>query len=229
MKYCARVPAPPHASPTAHRAPSSPRRFRIALASALLLGAALTAILLAAIPPVARPTLPLDADLRGEAFEQALAAALTKIRPPGEEWAIAVDPADINAWLATRLPKWIEHDPSLSALASATTLRIASIDDTLILEDSVRASGAPVLSLPIAPSIEAGRLTLAIGTARVGRLPVPGSGSALASYLREHLDKLASGPAEIRLSDGRRVALRSLACEPGELRLLFATLPAASP
>ena len=70
---------------------------------------------------------------------------------------------------------------------------------------------------------------VAIGTARIGRLPVPGSGSALAAYLSASLDELSSGAAEIRLSDRRRVALRAVSCQPGELRLLFATLPAASP
>ena len=199
------------------------------MALALLLGAAIAAVLLAAMPPVARPILPDDAEARGEAFEQALAAALTKVRPAGEEWAIAIDPADMNAWLATRLPKWIEHDPALANLSRATTLCLAAIDGALILEDSARPSGAPIVSLPLTPIVEGDRFRLAIGTARIGRLPVPGSGSALAAFLRASLDELASGPAEIRLSDRRRVALRAVSCQPGELRLLFATLPAASP
>ena len=199
------------------------------MALALLLGAAIAAFVLAAMPPVARPILPDDAEARGEAFEQALAAALTKVRPAGEEWAIAIDPADINAWLATRLPKWIAHDPGLADLARATTLRLAAIDGALILEDSNRAAGAPVISLPLTPSVDGDRFALMIGTARIGRLPVPGSGTALAAYLRASLDELASGPAEFRLSDGRRVLLRAVSCAPRELRLLFATLPAASP
>ena len=79
-----------------------PRPRLLWLVLALLFGAALASFMLAAMPPVARPTLPVDASARGEAFEQALAATLTKVRPAGEEWAIAIDPADINAWL--RLP-----------------------------------------------------------------------------------------------------------------------------
>ena len=63
---------------------------------------------------------------------------------------------------------------------------------------------------------------------RIGRLPVPGAATALAALLRDSLDGLAAGPAHIRLGDGRRVELRDIACEPGELRLLFATLPAAA-
>lgn len=192
-------------------------------------GALAAAFLLAALPPAARPSLPADPVARGEAFEQALAAAMTSIRNPGEEWAISIDPSDINAWLATRLPRWIEHDAALADFAPAQSVRIASLDGTLILEDSARASGDPVVSLPVAPALSESRLTLSIGTARVGRLPVPGLASALASLLRESLDDLAAGPARIRLADGRLVELRAISCEPGRIALLFATLPAASP
>ena len=122
-----------------------------------------------------------------------------------------------------------EHDPALANLARATTLRVAAIDGAIILEDSARPSGSPIVSLPLMPVVDGDRFRLAIGTARIGRLPVPGSGSALAAYLRTSRDELSSGAAEIRLSDRRRVALRAVSCQPGELRLLFATLPAASP
>jgi len=195
----------------------------------LLLGVALACGVLAALPPVARASLPDDPEARGEAFEQALAAELTRVRPAGEEWAVAIDPADINAWLATRLPKWIEHDPGLEPLSAARTVRIAAIDGRLILEDASRARGAAVLSLPVEPEVRNGRLVLSIGSARIGRLPVPGSGSALASLLGTGLAELASGPAQIRLADRRRVALRAISCEPGRIALAFATLPAASP
>jgi hypothetical protein len=205
-----------------------PRRRLLRLGLALVAGAAVACVFLAAMPPAARPRLPLDAVARGEAFEQALAAALTRVRPAGEEWAIAIDPDDINAWLATRLAKWVEHDPALAGLASARSARVASVRGALVLEDADRAPGGAVLSLPVEPSLVDGRLRLDIGLARIGRLPVPGAATALAALLRDGLDGLAAGPAHIRLGDGRRVELRDIACEPGELRLLFATLPAAA-
>lgn len=205
------------------------RRVALALGVASVVGAALAAFFLAAMPPAARPQLPVDPAVRGEALEQALAAAISRIRPAGEEWAISIDPADINAWLATRLPQWIEHDPALAELSAVTSVRVASLAGALVVEDSIRASGSPVLTVPVVPQLVDGRLRLDIGLARIGRLPVPGAASALATLLRASLDRLASGPAQIRLGDGRRIELRDLACEPGELRLLFATLPAASP
>lgn len=219
------MPAPAHQPPEPPRRTPSTRRVVIAL----LIAAVLFAVVLAATPPVIRASLPSDAAARGEAFEQALAAALTKIRPAEEEWAIAIDPADLNAWLATRLPQWIAHDPDLANLAPATTLRVAAIDGTLILEDSARAQGSAVISLPVTPRLTDGHLRLDIGVARIGRLPVPFAGSALATLLRDSLDRLAAGPAEIRLADRRRVELRALSCEPRRIALLFATRPAASP
>ncbi|MFZ9881806.1 MAG: hypothetical protein ACO3QC_10440, partial [Phycisphaerales bacterium] len=188
----------------------------------------LAAVVLAALPPAARPMLPADPESRGEAFEQAIAAALTKVRAAGEEWAIAVDPADINAWLATRLPKWIAHDPELAALEPARTVRIAAVAGGLVVEDSAHANGAAVLTLPVTPSLADGRLLLEIGTARIGRLPVPGSASALAALARDSLNRLASGPARIPLADRRTVELRGIECVSGEIRLLFATLPPPS-
>ena len=189
----------------------------------------LAALFLAALPPVARAGLPEDPVARGEAFEQALVAAITKIRPAEEEWAVAIDPTDINSWLATRLPKWIEHDPELAELAPACTIRLASIEGALIIEDSVRASGAAVISLPVAPQLSDGRLRLDIGFARIGRLPIPGAAYALAAILRGSLDRLAAGPAQIRLADGRRVELREISCKPRRIELLLATLPASAP
>jgi len=184
------------------------------LVGAALVGAIPIALFLAAMPPATRASLPDDATARGEAFEQALVAALTKIRPAGEEWAIAIDPADLNAWLATRLPRWIAHDPELAALAPATTLRVAALDGTLIIEDSARAPGDAVISLPVTPSLADGRLHLDIGLARIGRLPVPLAGSALATLLRESLDRLAAGPSVRKTwrccsARGERTACRS--------------------
>lgn len=184
--------------------------------------------MLALLPPRERAALPPDPVLRGEAFEQALAAALTKVRPEGEEWAVAVDPADVNAWLATRLPKWIEHDPSLDEWQGATSLRIASVGGALRVEEPM-VGGWLRLSLPIEPSVESGRLRVGFGTARLGRLPVPGLGAALAQSVEADLERLdlADRGLELPLSDGRAVEVRGISCEPGRVKLRFATLAPA--
>ena len=198
----------------------SPRRIRFALA--LIGGALLAIIALACLPPSQRAQLPLD----GPAYKGAhhsLAAAITKVRPAGEEWAIAIDPADINAWLATRLPKWIEHDPTLADLTPITALRIASTTDALQVEQPY---GPFIASLAFTPSIEDERIAVSIATPRIGRLPIPGLASELTIALQSHL--AASSPhaiARFRLADDRRIEVREISCKPGRIALLFATLP----
>jgi hypothetical protein len=194
----------------------------------VLVGLLLAAAVLAVLPPAQTATLPPNPVARGEAFEQALAAALTKVRPAGEEWAVAIDPADVNAWLATRLPKWIEHDPSLAEFADAAALRIASTDGSLRVEEPI-ADGWLRLSLPIEVGIEAGGLRIGFGTARLGRLPIPGIGAALAESVESELDglDLATRAPELPLADGRVVEVREISCEDGRVALRLATLAAA--
>jgi hypothetical protein len=216
-------------------APCAPRTGRVAVA--LVAGALVATLALAAMPPAERPTLPADAEARGAAFEQAIVAAVTKVRTGGDggesvaapaeaEWAIAIDPADINAWLATRLPKWIAHDDTLAPLAPASAVRIAAVDGAIAIEDSL---GPFVASVRLVPRVEAGRLALDFATPRIGRLPVPGAASGLARAVRSQLEASEShASARFRLLDGRTVELREVSCEPGRLALGFATIRAES-
>jgi len=200
-------------------------------------GAIAALAVLALIPPAARPALPGDALARGEALEQALVAAVTKVRDPaGETWAIAIDPADVNAWLATRLPKWIEHDPSLAPFARATTLRISAADGALIVDAPVGPEvlglvGTLRLPLALEDSPDA-RLIVDIGAAHIGLLPVPVSdaGWEAAGVLSNELARFEAWYPErrFRLADGRCVAVRAISCEDGRIKIRFATLPAAA-
>ncbi|MDI9404681.1 MAG: hypothetical protein QM516_12480 [Limnohabitans sp.] len=201
-------------------------------------GAIAALTVLALIPPAARPMLPNDAIARGEALEQALVAAVTKVRDPaGEAWAIAMDPADINAWLATRLPKWIAHDPSLAPFERATTVRISAADGALIVDAPVGPEALGLvgtLRLPIAldDSPDA-KLMVDIGAARIGLLPVPISdaGWDAAGTLAEELSRFETRYPDRRISlaDGRLVEVRAISCEDGRIKIRFATLPASAP
>ena len=229
LEYLARVPAPPDPHP-----PVSPRRLRFVLA--LCAGATLTAFVLAVIPPASRPVLPPDAATRGEAFEQALASAITKVRPAGESWAIAIDPADINAWLATRLPQWIDHDPALADFAAATSVRLAADDGALLVEAPVGPSRLGLIAtvrmpLELTDSV-AHRLRLDIGATRIGLLPIPvgGPGLPVADALASELARLEQRYPDrrFRLGDGRTIEIRAISCESGQIRIRFATHPAST-
>ncbi len=202
--------------------PDSPRWIRFSLA--LAVSALGTIFVLLCVPPSQRAKLPSNASERGEAFEHALAAAVTKIRPVGNEWAIAIDPADINAWLATRLIKWIDHDPSLEHLRPLTEVRLASVSGALQVESPY---GPFIASICFTPVIEGERLAVHVARPRIGRVPLWGVASEEVERLRAHL--ALSEPharAQLLLADGRRVELREIVCEAGRIVLLFATVAA---
>lgn len=203
---------------------------------AVAAGGLLAAIVLAFVPPAGRPTLPEDAVTRGEALEQALVAAVTKVRDPaGESWAIAIDPADINAWLATRLPKWAAHDPEFAPFARAAEVRVGSEAGAIVVESPI---GPRVLGLvgtvrvPLELTEAGERLEATVDHARIGRLPVPLSLAAFdsAGAFREELGRLEARHPDrrFRLSDGRFVEVRAIECEAGRIKILFATLPAGA-
>lgn len=214
--------------------PRRPGIRRVALT--LAAGFAIAAVALALIPPAGRPQLPANPEARGEALEQALVAAVTKVRDPaGESWAIAIDPADINAWLATRLPKWIAHDPELAPFAAAERLRLGAEDGAVVLDAPV---GPGFLGLvgtvrvPLELDEQSQRLRIDVAAARVGRLPIPfataglGSGGALADEVAR-LEERYPG-RRFRLADGRFIELRAISCEEGRIKIRFATLPAGA-
>lgn len=228
--------------------PSPARRSRtLRLAAALVAGAVLAAAVLALVPPAIRPGMPSDPEARAEALEQAIAAAVTRVRGAGpERWAVAIDPDDLNAWLATRLPKWIAHDPGLAALEPATMVRLAADRGALVLERALEVPFAPssellvgTLRLPVGVERtgETTRLSVEVGGASVGRLPIPAFAglSALGEHLREALARIGERHAErdgglrLRLADGRSVALEFVACEPGRIVVGCTTHPAVAP
>ena len=202
----------------------------------IALGGCASAALLALIPPTGRPTLPPDAVIRGEALEQALVAAVTKVRDPaGEEWAIAIDPADINAWLATRLPKWAAHDPEFEPFAAASAVRIGSEDGAVTLETPIGPAALGLVAtvqMPLELAEGEERLFVDIGGVRIGRLPIPlaEAGFDSAGKFLDELQRLeARHPGRrFRLGDGRCIEVRAISCEEGRIKIRFATLPAAA-
>ncbi len=199
-------------------------------------GGLVAAIVLAFIPPSDRPTLSADAETRGAALEQALIAAVTKVRDPaGESWAIAIDPADINAWLATRLPKWVAHDPEFASFADAAEVRVGSEDGALVVESLVgpRALGlVGTVRVPIELAEGEAQVRADIGSVRIGRLPVPLVEIGLVDAARviaevKRLESRYPG-RRFRLGDGRFVQVQAISCERGRIKVRLSTLPAGA-
>jgi len=220
-----------------NRPPRQSRESRtLRIAFAVVGGLLLAGCVLAFWPPPGRPSLPANADARGEALEQALIAAVTKVRDPaGETWAIAIDPADINAWLATRLPKWVAHDPEFEPFAAASEVRIGSEDGAVVVESPVgpRALGlVGTVRVPLELAAGDARLHVEVGRVRIGRLPVPLSelGFDAAERVVAEIARLeARHPGRrFRLADGRIIEVQAVSCEDGRIKVRLATFPATA-
>lgn len=212
------------------------RRWLIASLAILLPLAALVAYGLR--PPawwVERPATGAEIEDRAGHFEQACVSELHRIREGSEPWAVRIRESDVNAWLATRLEAWCRH-VEIEPIGQIEVRFSAGL-----CEVAARVDGVPgVAVLPLSPLMRGGRLEPAIGTLRLGRLPLPvlvGAGfdalietlgSEDGDDLRAVLVPLLRGEgvsASFDLVDGRTVRLRDLELREDELLLEFETHP----
>jgi hypothetical protein len=151
---------------------------------------------------------------RGAQVEQALVSEFTRVRADAPEWSIRIEERDANAWLATRLPAWLEsrglpQAGPVQALMGPGWMRVGvELPQAIVWWQA-------------APVAQAGGWKLEGLRMGAGRLPLPGSGLvALPGIDRANLE----GP--IRLAEGRQVRVLDLEVLPGEVRLRLRTEPA---
>jgi len=219
-----------------------PGRRRVGLAIvAIFLLLPLSVFLLVSIPPSGWSPVPADpaaAELRGEALERFLSAEFSKVRPDDSPWAIRLREDDVNAWLATRLPKWEANAGNPPPPAAEVRFRSGEVFVRMVLAGF---GVDPVLEAGLAPAVVDGpggtALTIRLRSVSLGRLPLPRFGASLiaeslrAAGLRAATPSAVSAVTDDRfgvdyaLSDGRTVRLDAIAAEEGGLVLEFRTLP----
>lgn len=214
-----------------------PRRWLFAVAVLVpiaLVAAALVLVVLAGRSPAwANAPLPADAATAAERLENAAATQLTAPRPtdPAADparwtstpWEVSLQESDVNAWLAHRLPMWLEHR-GMAAQGDSPHV-VVSLEDGLVRVATQVRQGNDVrtLSADCVPRVDAsGALWLDVRAVYLGSLRVPrsllsGSGTPLPATgeTRRVLDALDGeaplvSPAVIDLEDGRRVRILSL-------------------
>jgi len=194
------------------------RLLRVAAVAAIVLLpiAGVAAMLALQAPRWWKPVARTDAAAadRAAAFEQALVAEFTRVRPDAPEWAVRLRESEVNEWLATRLPAWLESrgEPAPVAVQARFTPGIVRVGADL---------RRVVAWWQGCPEPAQGGLRLASPGGGVGRLPIPLVGPGLERDLDR--DLLAS---PLRLADGRQVRLLDLEVLDGEVRLRLRTEPA---
>jgi len=171
----------------------------------------------------------------GETAEYRLVEEFQKIRPEDEVWRLRIPEDAINAWLATRLPAWLEGQGEVWPDAiGVPQVRIRPSGITVAVPTSHLGGRHAILAL--APAILGGDFAGTI-TGRIGRLPIPLPTSLLAGALAEvvedtdalpFLDAAWSSdpvPAAIPLVDGRIISLQSIQLDQHRLVLTATTLP----
>ncbi|MFI4854722.1 MAG: hypothetical protein ACIAQF_07055 [Phycisphaerales bacterium JB065] len=175
------------------------------------------------------------------AVENWAVSTMTRAHPDGEPWAVTLTEEDANAWLAVRLPMWVESERGVWP-EGIRSVRVRFHDGRIILGADIREPGddqprivAAAFRLRIE---ENGKSSLDIDWTQINRLKLPGSvgvnrlsewlNSAGEEEIADQLASLIRGELESdtlgwKLEDGRRVTVHALSIEAGEVRLVCST------
>ncbi|MBC24450.1 MAG: hypothetical protein CMJ32_11115 [Phycisphaerae bacterium] len=162
-------------------------------------------------------------------FEQGIVSGFQRIRPDQESWAVRIRQEDVNAWLARRLPRWIDHDQQLQWPEGVGMPQVSFQDGHVVVAATRRTLGMDVIiGASIEPSIVNGRLSLSWEDGFVGRLSilvikptvlVPLIESAIGSLVSESDPAEFSDPIDpvIGLADGRQVRIIDIEVVDGSM------------
>lgn len=185
-------------------------------------------------------------------FEEAVVSQLHAVRADSgagdgayrsEPWSVGLSPADINAWLNVRFPRWIEGRAGIDDWPAEVSQIQVAFDGALIHVGAMvtHEGRSRVVSATVEATIDdEGRLWLVAERVRLGRLGVPAgwllneleSGeliqidddvdvAVLVAILRG--DRPAVEEPTHRLSDGRSVRLIAMRAARGRLGVMCQT------
>lgn len=148
---------------------------------------------------------------RAAEFERSIVAEFTRVRPDAPEWAVRIAEAQVNDWLGTRLPAWLESrgEPVAGAVQARFTPGTVRVGVDL---------RRVVAWWQGCPEPADGGLRLSAARGGVGRLPIP----LVDVGLDRAIDR-GTLQSPLRLADGRRVRLLDVEVLDGEIRLRLRT------
>ncbi|MSR29063.1 MAG: hypothetical protein EXS03_05745 [Phycisphaerales bacterium] len=161
-----------------------------------------------------------DADRRARELEQNFAAAVYRIRPDNEPWALRIHDTDINDWMAARLPSWTEHDPTLAWPIEGARAQVRFEESMIIVGISV---DSRVWSGAFGMVVEPNGIRIDPGAGAVGRMPIPAGAAMVAKLLHGEGASTLRLPRSFALSDGRTIEVRRIDLTPGAIEIECAT------
>lgn len=198
-----------------------------------------------AAPPWYRPAAADDraTAVLAEAVENRIIEEAYKVRPADDTWTLRIRSEQINAWLATRLRRWLIHERNLHWPEQLGTPQVQltreGIDIALQLSPELRPR---VFVIRVVLSIVDDRLYLHFDRLSLGRVPLShytlndlielaaeyGAEEALQQPESEWLLALLNGKESVEpvgtLTDGRRVRLLAFRLGEGFIDLSVQTL-----
>lgn len=253
-------------APPAGRGPS-PRSRRVIVAMvfigivALAIGGILLLSMTRETPAWWRPATFTDTQsyIAAQNLENGVATLLTSARPPNEggdptkPWTVGLRSAEANAWLNTRLQKWLENQNGVKFRwpSELEELRVEFNDQRIYVGARIRSAGQEqILTAVLAPEFRPdGSLWLPAEVVTLGRLALPAKwvlgtrgGRPVGGAVTNVPESIAELPQTrvvlsafagenavmleptIRLGDGRRVRVLGLTAKDGRLLITCQTV-----
>ena len=164
---------------------------------------------------------------RSADFEQGLAAQFTKVRGQDSAWSIRIPEKDMNEWLTSRLPKWLEHQGKSDQecnrkvqvrcredhmdIAAENSWSVGVLEFTPKMQSTTK-DNSTVETLNVAPT-----------SAAIGCMPIPTF--IISTFVPTDIFESLNS-SQFRLADGRRVQVKDIEVLPGEIRMQLETSPA---
>ncbi|MEC9373100.1 MAG: hypothetical protein VYC34_04620 [Planctomycetota bacterium] len=178
----------------------------------------------------------------GEKVEHAMLHTFSKRRPEGVAWSVAISANEANAWLNTRLPRWVTNR-GLGWPESLDQIQAQFNDDKISLGFRILTDdgGQQIVAATVAPMVDdRGSLWLTIDRALAGRLDLPRNWTIarLREWLPEQMMKRESTErvvnalagdapllvdAAIKLDDARQVRILDIRAKDGGLLITCVT------
>ena len=170
----------------------------------------------------------------GETAEYRLVEEFQKIRPDESSWRLRIPEDAINAWLATRLRRWMSgRGVQWPEGVGVPQARLTSHGVTLAVP--LAGLGGRFGLFSMVPTFGSGVMVLETSGA-VGRLPITFSGRYLRPYLHDALgEQVDSEPmfalllnkavvTHLPLADDREVVINNITLEEGAIVLTLSTM-----